>query len=500
MVRPFLLLLLLGLAFPASSALCQQSPVKIPFSDPIESELMPVVTADGSHLYFTRTRLGLDNEQVFDIWTSDIGADSFGRPTVIGGGLSSRYGIAVTSVSPDNNTLYVIGKLSEDTPPDQRIFVSNRTVEGWSTPEPIRIEGLNARGVYTDYAFGPNQQTLIMAVERDSSMGDRDLYVSFISDNKKSWSTPIWLGSDINSEFVEMTPFLAADGRTLFFSSNRPGGYGEVDVYRAVRLDDSWHRWSIPENLGKSVNRPGRTTFYTESAQGDYAFFSWRLRPQDQTDLYRLPLEGKRRNVALVRGRVVDQNGQPLLARIMYQRLSDGKELGTARSNPVDGSFRLTLPAGERYALLASQTGYVATSDNIDLTQLKEFASIEKNLSLTKLSLGATVRLNNIFFDPDKAILLPQSMPELERLKQLLDDEPSLKISIEGHTDNTGTTQRNNELSKARAEAVRSYLVTRGIDTKRLRVAGFGSEKPVTTNETEEGRATNRRVEFRVVE
>ena len=501
---------LLVLQFPFS-ARAQNGFVKLPLSidSPDQSELLPIVSADGKMLYFTRTRMGIDSTIVFDIWRSKIsidsnGSETFSKPEFIGGNLASSYGVAVTSISPDNNTLYLIGKLASDAPPDERVFVTHKILGGWSIPQPIKIPNLDARGIYTDYSFGPDQRTLIMAVSRDSSIGDRDLYVSFYKEPSPSgrgqgegtWTTPLWLGPDINSQYTEMTPYLASDNKTLYFSSDRPGGIGDVDVYRSIRLDDSWRHWSKPEDLGHAVNRPGRTTFYTEDAEGKYGYLCWRMSESDQSDIFRVNVS-REQAVALVHGVVHDASGKPLAAQIRYERLgAGGSQAGMARSNPMNGEFEITLPAGAAYALHAERDGYFPTSENIDLTSLKQYEELSKDLTLNKIQAGATITLHNVFFETDKSDLLPASDEELDRVVQLLMDHREFKLEVAGFTDSTGTEAHNLALSKSRAESVVTYLTQKGIAANRLSAVGYGSQKPVAPNTTEQGRAQNRRVEF----
>ncbi len=185
------------------SAEAQSGFVKLPLSidSPDQSELLPVVSADGKMLYFTRTRMGMDSSVVFDVWRSSItrdsgGGESFSKPEFIGGNLASSYGVAVTSVSPDNNTLYLIGKLSSDAPPDERVFVTHKVLGGWSIPQPIKIPKLAARGIYTDYSFGPDQRTLIMSVNRDSSLGDQRSLRQLLSGSCRNRKGHVWRDLD----------------------------------------------------------------------------------------------------------------------------------------------------------------------------------------------------------------------------------------------------------------------------------------------------------------
>ena len=499
MIRLRSLLLLVVLFWSPLIASAQTRFEKLPLSvnTPDQSELLPAISSDGKTLYFTRTRIGLDSGIVWDIWKTNITGDTaFSDADFVGGDLASMYGVCVTSIAPDNNTLYLIAKMQSDTPPEERLCITHRTKTGWSIPEPQHIRNLKAMNGYsTDYSFGSDGKTLLMALERDSSLGNRDLYVSFFDEVTRSWSEPRWLGPTVNSRYAEMTPFLASDNKTLYFSSDRPGGIGDVDVYRTTRVDDSWQNWTPPVNVGESVNRTGRTTYYTEDARGKYAYITWKPDAGAQSDIYRVRV-AQVRAVALVHGVVTDAKSKPISARIRYERLSDGKSLGSARSDPTTGAYQINLPAGEEYAIHAEKDGYFPTSEHLDLTKLTAFESIEKNLTLSKIETGAAVVLRNVFFETDKAVLLPASFPELDRVASLLQQQPDYTLSIAGHTDSTGSEPHNIELGKARATAVRTYIISRGVSPDRLTANSFGSEKPVATNATEEGRAENRRVEF----
>ncbi len=468
---------------------------------PGTGQVAPVISADGKTLWFARPRLSIDNATVEDIWRSKIVDGKHQEAQYIGGQLGSRFGVAVTSVAPDNNTLYLMGKMREDAPSEELIYVSNTVKGGWSKPSPIIIRNLNLRQLVTDFSFGADQRTLLMAVERDSSLGDRDLYVSFYDESHHEWGTPLWLGPDVNSRNSEMTPFLSHDGKTLYFSSDRDGGIGAVDVYSSTRLDDSWQHWSRPKNAGPSVNREGRNTFYTQDARGEFAYLCWRKLKTDEPAIFKIRVQHEKQiAVALIKGKVRDEKSRALLATIRYARLSDGKEMGRARSNPETGEYQLSLPAGEEYSVRAELDGYLPTSENFDLRRLEQYQEFVRDLTLSKIEKGTKIELKSVFFETAKAELLPSSTPELERLHGLLRDFPKVRVSIDGHTDSLGSATFNSNLSLHRAEAVKAWFVTAGIDALRMDVHGYGSQIPKASNTTEEGRAQNRRVEFLIVE
>lgn len=486
----------------SSSAQVQYHIEKLPASINTRdaAEGMPVISVDGKTLYFARSRPSGDGSMVFDIWRSEADKNGeFRDPELIGGKLASRFGIAVTSIAPDNNTLYLVGKLRHNTPPDERVFETHRTSDGISHPKPIRIRELNLRGEVTDYSFGPDQRTLIMALERDSSIGGSDLYISFLDEAKSEWTRPLWLGDVVNSVENEITPYLSSDNRTLYFSSNRPGGYGELDVYRSVRVGDSWTSWTKPENIGPEINRRGRTSYFTIDAKGEYAYFVWRKDVQSQTDIYRLRLPPSFSRAIRIAGKVTDDNGEPIEATIRYERLSDGKQLGLARTNPFNGEYQIVVPLNETYGLRAEREGYIPVSENIIVDSADKRDVVTMDLMLVKIRENIAIRLNNIFFATNKAELLPESASELDRLQSLLTTQGKYRIAIDGHTDSTGTVSRNKELSLARANAVKNYLTSKGVSKERIETNGFADEKPLESNSTEEGRSRNRRVEFRLL-
>lgn len=204
--------------------------------------------------------------------------------------------------------------------------------------------------------------------------------------------------------------------------------------------------------------------------------------------------------VVLIYGKVLNsKTKEPLEAHINYNDLSNNVSMGIASSNPKDGSYKIILPVGKAYSFLGEKTGFYPISDNIDVTNITSYAEIERNLYLSPVEVGEIIRLNNLFFDTDKYDLKPSSMAELNRLVKFLNANATTEIQISGHTDDKGTDEHNTTLSQERVNSVIKYLVSKGINNNRLKGVGYGETKPLKTNETEEGRAQNRRVEFTIL-
>ena len=311
------------------------------------------------------------------------------------------------------------------------------------------------------------------------------------------------LGSVINSKKSDFAPFLAADGSTLYFSSDGHPGYGSSDIFLSRRLDNTWTNWSIPENLGPSINNENWNADFVIPASGDYAYLtSSDAGGYGKSDIYKIKLTdaAKPKVVEIIFGKTIDnKTGIAINANITYEILGANEELGKAYSTKNDG-YKIVLPSGISYSFRAYAEGYFPISENVDLTNLSGYTEKEVNLYLVPVEKGQIVRLNNIFFDFDKSSLRKESFAELDRLTDFLKNNPTVKIEIAGHTDNKGADDYNIKLSTSRAKAVYDYLISKGIDKTRLTSKGYGKSKPVATNDTDEERQTNRRVEFMFVE
>ena len=473
-------------------------------------EMKPLLSPDGKTLYFSRRNhpgnVGgvKDNE---DIWYSEL--DENGEWQLaknIGETLNNAGPNFVSSVTPDGKSVLMVlgnqylknGKMAAG------VSLSSNASGSWSEPVALTIENDYNYSEKANFFLANNRKVLIMSVMREDSNGGRDLYASFLNEDS-TWSEPLNLSNKINTAGEEASPFLAADDKTLYFSSNGYSGFGGSDIYISKRLDDTWTNWSEPENLGPTINSQYEDLFFNIPGNSDFAYYSQGVN-EDDLDIFRvaMPVFKRPDPVILVKGKLLDsKTGEPIEAKIVYERLSDGKEIGQTSTNAETGEYELLLPAGEKYGIRAESDGYIAQSENIDLTGVTEDGEktmSQKDLLLVPIEVEATVVLNNVFFDFDRATLKPDSYPELNRVAELMEERSGLRIEVAGHTDNIGPDAYNVGLSERRARSVVNYLIGKGIDTSRFEIKYFGNTQPVADNSSREGRRKNRRVEFKILE
>lgn len=478
------------------------------------AELRPTISADGNLLFFIRqndpynTKFNsVPNSQ--DIWFSerDTATGKWSKAVHLGAPLNTEEYNAVFWISPDNNRILIRNAFINGDYFGNGVSICNLNEYGnWSKPEMLRIKNYDKynRGRQYGATMASNGQTLLLYMSEKTDSYNNDIYVCFLEDNGR-WTEPKSLGKKINlKDYNEMTPYLASDGKTLYFSSNRPGGLGSNDIWMSQRLDSTWLKWSDPVNLGSPINTQYWDAFFTLDAGGEYAYLTSSSDTDGNSDIVRVKLleRIKPDPVVLVSGNVYNaKTKEPLSASLIYQTLPDGAVAGNGISNPLDGAFKIVLPYDKNYSIRASADHFFAISENLNLDSLikRGYKEIHKDLYLVPIEVGEIVRLNNVFFDFDKWDLRPVSYIELDRVVELLKENPAIEIEMSAHTDSRGTDEYNFILSDRRARSVMEYIISQGISRDRITSHGYGESKPVATNDTDEGRQLNRRVEFKIM-
>ncbi|WP_052732434.1 OmpA family protein [Hymenobacter terrenus] len=472
----------------------------------------PVISPDGRTLYFAResnpNNVG-GNRDPQDVFYSTLLsgknktwslAKNLGAPVNTP---DDPNGIA--SVSANGQSAIVINIYNRDGTIDPLgCSLSKRTRMGWTQPVPQVIQNfVNLDKEHVDFFLATSGKALLMAVERPDGIGGQDVFVSFPVPNvPNNWTKPKNLGPNVNTIKSDFAPFLAADEKTLYFASEGRGGYGKSDIFYTKRLDDTWTNWSPPRNLGPVVNSPDFDAYYTISAAGQDAYLvSSRNGTDGSKDIFRISLAPafQPEVVTLVTGRVLDVNTKkPIRAIIHYENLLTGEEIGVTETDPVDGSYTIVLPSGVQYGYRAEAKGYIAENTNLDVTAKDKYSEQKEDLFLVPFNVGQTVKMNNIFFQQSRYYLSTSSYPELARLIRVMRDYPTVEIKISGHTDNQGDPALNLKLSQDRVNEVKKYLSAHGINGSRISTEGFGGTRPIASNDQEETRAKNRRVEFTI--
>lgn len=471
-------------------------------------EYGPLVTSDGSKLYFTSRREGSTGKMLAedgmyyeDIYVSSNTSSGWSKARSIGAPLNTKLHDAIVGLSADGQTMYVyVDENGGD------IYVSTLKGVKWQKPKNIS-ENINQTSHESRACLSSDNRTLYFISGNNSkSIGGRDIFYSTI-DRYGNWSKPINIGKPVNSEYDECDVFIHPDGRTLYFSSNGHNTIGGYDIFKTEKDENG--NWTEPQNLGYPINTPLDDVFFSITASGRNAYYtSVRNEGFGLHDIYelRFPTKEKKNDmqkvlVTLVKGSVSDaDNGSPLEANIEITDNSRNEIISTFKSNSQSGAYIVNLPSGKNYGLSVSKDGYLFHSENFNLPDTADFQEFELDVMLKKIQVGTTIILKNIFFDYNKSTLQPESFAELDRIAEILNKQTNLKIEISGHTDNQGSLQYNTDLSESRAKTVVEYLIDKGIAGSRLTYKGYAYEKPIADNDTEDGRSRNRRVEFKILE
>ena len=490
-------------------------------------EQNPVLSPDGQVLYFTRSNHAENAGGALDkgdIWYSELLPDHSWSVPKNARKLNNKGWNGVIGFSPDGSTIYLHNHYTEQNNlvKTQGIAKAERRATGWSAPEDINIPYFKNLSAIQGGSISKDGKVLVLSIESYATKGAEDIYV-VLKKSGNQWGEPKNLGSNVNTKFQEFTPFLAADNQTLYFSSNGRGGKGSSDVFVTKRLDDSWTNWSTPQGIDE-VNTKGRELGYR--LYKDFAIYSSTTSSDGYSDLKiytEKPLDSimavKEPEVELDSGiRIVEANKETMVAGpdiTIYGKVKDvntqthidaiitiehkeddfKKEVATADDN---GYYSLSVPAAGIYEVRIDAPGYISKRETLDV-YTREMKVVEMNYELQPISVGTTVNLKNVLFQQSTANILDTSYEELDLVVDIMKQNPSMKIRLEGHTDNRGVDKHNQRLSKKRVEAVEEYLVKKGISSNRISGRGYGGSRPIADNEDPEQRKLNRRVEFTIV-
>ena len=465
-------------------------------------EYLPSFSADGRFLVYT---VNYDGQEDFYYSTlDDEGNWSQGQPLT---GVNTVENEGAQNVSADGRILFFTGCHWPDSYGSCDLYYARKVNDKWGNLRHAAIP-INSPHWDTQPSLSANGEYLYFTSNRPGGFGGSDIYRCKRQANG-SWGNPENLGASINTSGNEQSPFLHADGQTLYFASDGHLGLGDYDIFLSRLTADG--QWEEPSNIGYPINTSAGEGTLVVSLDGQTAYYTTDQNSEKgkplNLDIYQFELHkaAQPNPVTYVEGVVRDAESKALLGDVEVVIRRDGATEDFARlQTREDGSFLVVLPIGQDYGLEADQEGYLFYSDRFELSEVStQEAPFQLNIGLQRIPATADavatrepIVLRNVLFATGSAELLPVSEPELDRLYQLLERYPELKIKINGHTDNVGDEESNLLLSENRAKAVRLYLVEKGVDESRIRYEGFGESKPVSSNETPEGRRENRRTEF----
>ena len=457
------------------------------------SEYYPSITIDDSLFVFTKR----DGYREDFMECTILPGKKYSKARKIRGDINEEPKKGAINISQDGEWL-IFAAIYDKGVGDFDLYISYYTPTGWSEPENL---GLNVNSEFWDSgpSLSPDKRALYFSSTRPGGYGGSDLYVSYRKPNGK-WGPATNMGPSINTAGDERAPFIHADNATLYFTSDGLPGYGNSDIYLCRKGPNN--EWSNPENLGYPINTIENEGSLFVAADGKTAIYaSDRSDTRGNLDLYTFELRPDVRpaKTLYVKGKVYDiKTGRGIPSGVELMDNANQKAVTNVQTDET-GNYFMTLPIGKDYTFTVNRKGYLFYSQVFPLSKNEPDSTYSKDIPLQPIEINASLVLKNVFFETNSAQLLPVSLIEIDKLLQLLSENPTLKIQLNGHTDNVGKPTDNLKLSTARAKAIADYLSGKGIDIKRLSFKGFGETKPIADNKTEAGKALNRRTEFVIV-
>jgi flagellar motor protein MotB/tetratricopeptide (TPR) repeat protein len=472
-----------------------------PAINTIEDEYWPSLSADEQTLIITRLvrkSLHFDGFQE-DFFISHKLDDGWSVMKNAGYPLNTNDNEGAQTISADGRFMVFTACNREGGVGRCDLYYSELIGEKWTLPKNM-FAPVNTRYKETQPSLSADGNTLYFASDRPGGKGQLDLWQTGRNEDG-TWSQPVNMGDDINTPSNEMSPFIHFDNQTLYFASEGYMGLGGFDLF--VSRKDSTEKWSVPENLGYPINTNKDEIGLIVNSKGNEAYYSSDRDPYAGKDIFMFELykEVRPHEVSYMKGKVFDiETKESLKAKFELIDLETGKMVYEAFSDEETGEFLVCLPSNRNYCLNVSKEGYLFFSGNFALKGVFKLEEpFLKDVPLRPIKVGESIVLNNIFYKTDSFALMKESKVELDKLVKFLKDYPDISIEISGHTDNVGTADYNQTLSENRARSVAEYLQNSSIEGERIIYKGYGFTKPVETNETEQGRALNRRTELKII-
>lgn len=460
----------------------------------------PVITADESVMYFTSRRANNSSDELIvnteanyfeDVYVSYNEMGKWSKAENLGSPINTELHDATIGLSVDGQKMFVYRNMD--------IFYAELKGEFWEETKPAS-KIINSDYWESSICFSPDEKTIYFVSNREGSFGGKDIFMTTFNASKGEWNHAKNIGPTINTEYDEDFVFIHPDGKTMYFSSKGHENMGGHDIFKSVLEAGVW---SQPENLGYPINTPGDDISFVLSANGDRGYFaSDRLGGFGDWDVLMVTFmkNKKESELVLLKGSILDQKtGAPIEAEITVTDNEKNEIVGEYRSNKKTGKFLLALPAGKNYGLAIEKDDYLFHSENFIVKSGDQYKEFVTEVNLQKITEGSSTILNNIFFKTNSSNVADESLPELEKLAEMLMKKMTLEIELGGHTDNVGSESFNQNLSEKRAKGVYDTLIKLGVNANQLKYIGYGFSKPIASNDTEEGRSKNRRLEVKII-
>ncbi len=466
------------------------------------SEYSPTISADGKTMIY---QADIDKPKKYQIYAKQKVFDKWSKPVSLDA-INSRYNDGGCFITYDQNSLI----FTSDRPGglgNCDLWVSQRKGDRWS--EPVNMGApINSAGYDGFASLAPDGNTIYFVRECPEKKGCKERLGIFYSEKVDDvWTTPKKMPAPINTDYCEFGPVILADNLSLIFSSTRPGGSGGYDLYKVERTEAGG--WGRPTNLGGFINTKGEDSLIAIPASGEIMYYTKSRSGQEDEKregvrrIFSVPIPEnlQQTKVVIVKGTVRDKRRteKTLFAEIAITDINSDARPKIIYSNRDDGKYIVILNKGKICDFSVRSAGYLFYSRKIDLTDVRQYREINEDILLEPIVVGANIVLNTMYFEFRKYKLLKESKYELKRIIKLLKENPTMRVEISGHTDNIGSDRTNQKLSMQRAEAVVEHLVDNGIAKNRLEAKGYGKQRPIATNKSEEGRQENRRVEIEVL-